>query len=168
MNEATYSVSADDFVAAQRLHFRRSWSWKRVAVPVGSLGALLALFYVADGGSFDLTLFVSTMLPIIVMIGIIFLVAWISIPISARRTWSQRRTWNDIHISWNTDGISFKSDRGDGQYGWRDFYRWSADRTSLLLYLDGRMFFVLPIRAVTVDGAESIKQSLTLAGIKKQ
>ena len=168
MNEATYSISASDFVAAQQLHFRRSWSLKRIAILVGGLGAMLGLFYIADGGPFDLILFVSTMLPIIALIAITFLAIWISIPISARRTWRQRKTWNAIRLFWNEDTVSFKSDRGDGKYAWSDFYRWSADGTSLLLYLDSRMFLVLPVRALTASDAESIKQSLTKAGIKKR
>ena len=167
-NEASISISEDDFAAAQRLHFRSGLSIRGIGSALVWAGLLSSLLLLRISDTIDLSSFVRAMFGCVALgAGLLFLV-WLTIPMGARRTWSQRKIGRDIKLHWDENGLRLATDRGDGNFGWNDFYRWSADAKMLLIYIDRRLFYLLPIRALPPGATEAIIGYLKTAGVPKR
>jgi hypothetical protein len=163
-NNTSYSISRNDFVAAQRLHYRRFIGRRNLLRIVLFGGIMLAGLSIFVRGQIDAPGLASACL--IVATGLV--VSWLAIPFNSRRTWNQRKTWDEVHARWDSGGITMKSGHGDGNFGWSDFYRWTADRKILLLYLDARLFYVLPLRAFPPGTPNDIVVALRSAGVQQR
>jgi hypothetical protein len=157
MNEATYTVSSDDLAAANRLHFLRSFSFRRSVFAIFFSVIAVALLVFGFSEILRPEDFFHVLAAIWGFVGAICLAGWVAIPWQARRSWNQaQKLFTEVNASWDAEKIHFKSERGDVHVRWGSYYRWAADDRSLLLYQDARTFFFVPLRGLPSDARETI------------
>lgn len=167
-NECSFILSEDDFIAAQRLHFRRALT-VRSSVKWFALVSILvaALIFVIDG-AIDPVGFLFALLVMFAAFVALLLLLWLSIPIFARRTLKQRKIGGPVALSWDASGFRMKSEYGEANFAWSDLYRWAADRAAILLFIDERIYYALPRRAFDRSAAENLIAALKSAGIQQR
>ena len=167
MNEATFTVGADDLIAANRFHFKNLFSAERWTFALlGSASAIALLLYGLDLG-FDVRDFLYMLAAVWALVVGICVLGWFLIPRQARRTWSQaEKLWIETAVRWDSDKLHFTNARGVSSVRWADYYRWAADDRSILLYQDERTFFTLPLRQFPADARETITGYLEAAGVE--
>jgi hypothetical protein len=169
MNEGIYAITPADLTAANRLHFRKSVSPRKwlftFLLSAASLALLLPLY--SDG--FDGQIYAFSLGGVWLFITTICLVGWIMIPRQALRTWNQSRLLQtEQHLQWDPEKLRFRSERGEVHVSWKDYHRWAADHTSLLLYQDDRAFYLLPLRCLPAGAGDTIIKYLCAAGVKER
>ena len=91
---------------------------------------------------------------------------WWTIPMNARRKYHQRKMWDEVHFNWDDRGVTLTSNHGSGNFAWDEFFTWATDKRTVLLYLDPRLFYVLPLRAFPFGASNDIVAALASAGVK--
>ena len=165
MEAGSYTLSADDLVAANQLHWRRVNGNKRaLLLPLlvgGFAGSLLFLL-----GESGFALAIS-----LVIGGYYFLalISWILFSVSARRSWKQARSmWIEQQVEYTPEHIQFTSERGSVRFAWSDFYRWTADEDYILLYQTAGTFYTLPLRGFAADADERMLKLIREAGVRQR
>jgi len=167
-----FEISADDYVAANRLHARLiyfSWRGLRALVIVWLLYTLVA---VAIGGQWTL----AGILPILAgtAIGtpiIALAILGINALLLARRTRrlfdQQRSLHGKMMAKWNEAGLQLTSPNGSGIHEWSDFIKWAESKTILLFYQNDMLFNLVPQRALDAEQLEDIKTALRAQGVRQ-
>jgi hypothetical protein len=169
MNEATFTVSPEDCVAANRLHFLKSISIKRWLEVFILSAAALALFNFGFDWIFDLEGYLIVLGSIWAFLVTVCVAGWFMIPRQARRNWRQaQKMWIERRVSWDADKIHFESEKGQVHVNWSDYYRWAADDRSLLLYQDDRTFHLVPLRNLPSGACDAITEYLKAAGVQER
>ena len=144
MAELTYQLTEAQFLDAQRLHASLKPWWARLLLYFVSLAGLallgLGLYYgnhwLALGG------LVYALLPISSF-------RLITRPM-ARRSYRRSPSLREPNTVALRDGqLQLHSARGGGSLPWEHIIHWAEDERSLLLYLQPRLFLVLPKAADT-------------------
>jgi hypothetical protein len=166
MNEATFTVSPDDMIAANRLHFLKSFSIKRWLEVFILSAVALALFNFGFDWMFDPEGYLIVLGTIWAFLATVCIVGWFMIPRQARKNWKQaQKMWIERSVSWDADKIHFESEKGQVHLNWSDYYRWAADDRSLLLYQDDQTFNLVPMRNLPPGARETITEYLQAAGV---
>jgi len=72
------------------------------------------------------------------------------IPFRAKKQYRELRSLRmENSITLSSDGLSFKSEIGEGQMPWDDIHMWKYGNGIYLLYVASHMFHIVPIRAVS-------------------
>lgn len=99
----------------------------------------------------------------------LFIVSLMSIPGYTRRRFAEgTRLWSELHVTWNATGISFQSSRGSTITLWTDFYRWMADRRSLLLYHNKGAFVTIPLRKLSDVSTAQLMIHVAESGLQER
>jgi len=169
MTEVTYTVAADDLVAANRLHFLKSISLRRWLITFLASAVAVGMIVWGFIGSLETELYLLTLGGMWALIVTICIVGWLMIPRQARRTWQQgQKMFVEQRVTWDAEKIWFKSARGEIGVSWGDYYRWTADDRNLLLYQDIRMFYLVPLRTFPSGASEEIIDHLKVAGVRER
>jgi len=143
-------LTADDVVAAYRLHHRLSRRWLVVVVFVG----ILILFQFYSGVRIMLQSGAVYWPALIMGFAILFLFVnrWILLPRRARRIFQEQKSLQgEFEVTISNDVFASVSDYGATRQPWDDFVRWKEDPDVILLYQSRALFQILPKRVVTAE-----------------
>ena len=140
----TYLISEADYIAAQRVHMRNPRGWTKVIWP---LVAILGLFFLIVGihqKSWALSI-----------LGIFYgSVKWwttklINEPLARLnyRKYPAIHAEQTLRLKEDGSGVLLSSSLGETNLVWPLVTRWLEDENYLLMYLQPRLFFVVPKRA---------------------
>ena len=165
MEAGSYTLSADDLVAANQLHWRRVNGDKRaLLLPLlvgGCSGSLLLLL-----GQRGFALAVSLVTGGYYLLA---LTSWILFSVNARRSWKQARSmWIEQQVEYTPEYIQFTSERGSVRFAWSDFYRWAADEDYILLYQTAGTFYTVPLRGFVANAGEGMLKLIREAGVRQR
>ncbi len=140
--QITYQVTEDDYINAQRLHRQRSSRWAHfgrwIMVLIGLAFAGLSLFTKLWWG---------------VVVGLVYATMpwWMHRLISEPLARRQYRKYPAIHqpqtLGVNDNGVVCSSIAGESRLTWNLITRWTQDDNYLLLYVQPRLYFIIPKRA---------------------
>ena len=167
---ADYEVTARDMAAAQRLHFSKSVLTWRSALALLVLATFLgSIFGPLEEGLFGRWSLILGLFFAVSLFGLIWLILWLLLPFQARQIWNQTAKMRQhVTVTWDDMQVHFESTSGHSTYQWSQFYRWAKSRTVILLYVNGQLFFVLPLRAFHDGSESSITRNLRSAGVKER
>lgn len=134
-----------DYVAAQRLHRRRTLWW-----PVARFIVAAMLVWVAIDSyrAHDtLALYLSLGALIGGVVGALAThYAWV--PWQARHVFRQQKSMSrPFELSWDNNGLDAKDGNGEYRHQWEDFVRWREGERLFVLSLSDAMFLMVPKRA---------------------
>ena len=151
------TITATDYLAAQRLHLRR-----RLII----LCAIEALLFVLATVLLILTNDPITIFVFSGFLGLfaIVLLNWfIVLPRKSRRHTRQMKL-DQLHIQlhWDDEALSSASEQGQARKAWRDYVKSRADQHIVLLYHADNLFTMIPAR--WFDSEAQRAEFLRLAG----
>ena len=159
MTSIRFHITEDDYVAAQRLHMRtamrRSAKWVVV---------FCILLYAAFGAWHRIWWAVAIALS---ALALPWLIDTVLLGFTARRSY---RRYPAMHgeqtLTVTNDGVQATSTMGNTDLRWPMVIRWAEDAEFMLLYLQPRMYFIVPLRADTdgTVGAQLREQLLRHVG----
>jgi hypothetical protein len=168
MNQITFTLCAEDLIAAQRLH---QWSGIKGFAKYG--GAAIALLVVLLEFISDEDIRTGIIAGLCVMLALFVLVPLIArywrIPRMARRALSQDPALRaPATFSWDGQQASAESTASHWNQPLADFAGYQADARILLLYRQTNLFHLLPTRAFA-DAAQrqSLIDALVSSGVAK-
>lgn len=163
-NSVTVTLTEDDFVAAQSLHFWQYWSSRETLVKFGVLGliciAILWVVFASDGSdSQEIQKVMMIGAPSILLFVFFFpvLMNLLFTGSSARKTFRQQKSLHSpIHFSWSDAGLHARTCTVDGTTPWDHYVKWRENASTILLYHSDRLFQLIPKRALSPEQVASI------------
>ena len=154
------TLSTDDYVAANQLHFRdslrRPSGLACFALPVLAYLILMTMAYFQRW---------ETALVVAVNAGAAFFVAFIVAnyfvftPVTTRRNYGKQKTLHRPYtFAWSETGLRISSDSGEGHLAWSDFLKWREDARIFVFYQGPRLFNMLPKRVLTPEQIADLHQ----------
>ena len=163
MQEISYRISEDDYIAAQRLFRRKVGKLYFLATAVIVLIGLVAMvfgwrehqWWLLCGG----LIYASMPWWWFELIG----------QRSLRRNYRQYPAMHEIQtVQLRDDAVLMRSYLGETRLTWAMMTQWCEDANFVLLYLQPRMFFIIPKRA-DADGQliEQLRQQLRIQAVRE-
>jgi hypothetical protein len=171
MEEGSYTLTLDDLIAANRLHWKQTVvrDWKRALVTgLAGISLLCLSLWLARpcAGIADYVIVATLVIGAVTMLGAL---SWLIIVPVSRRGWKQsRKMWVPQQVHCDPQGIQFKSERGEVRIRWGDFYQWAADERTLLLYTTARSFFAIPLAGFRSGARETLAGMIQTAGVRQR
>jgi hypothetical protein len=157
----TGTISADDYLAAQRLHRARIAKWSYMA---GAAGLLFGLVVWLLSGSFTGILFIA--MGVGALLGEFILDRWL-LPRRAYKLHQQHRDFaHPFTYSWTSDAIEARGISGQSHRPWTTYHKVRENEQLVLLYHSDNLFEMFPKR--WFSDASALKQLLDLARSGKQ
>ena len=163
MYEVSYQISEDDYIAAQRLFRRKSSKLqglgKLVVMLIGLLAAIVGItehkWWLILGG------LVYAAMPW----------WWFGLigQHSVRRTYRQYPAMHEMQtLQLLDDAVLMHSSLGETRLTWAMMPQWCENANFVLLYLQPRLFFIIPKRA-DAEGqlVEQLRQQLRAQGVRE-
>lgn len=143
MIKGTYT--ADDLIAAQRLHLRPRPVLRVVGIVLLALACVAAVAMFVGPVAADTPSVVKwALLASIAYFPILFAVL---IPYRARRSFRQRKDLQrETSFAASEDGIHLQGENMQGTKPWSDYLKWKEGKRTFLVYLSDNMFHVVPKR----------------------
>jgi len=160
------TLTADDYVAANRLHFLQHLRtrWRAIVAFTIWFAAYLIWMWVAYNDGWNATAMIATSacfvaFPLILMVAKYFLF----IPISTRRTFQKQKTLHQPCIySWSEAGLTLANESGEWRVAWSDYLKWREDGRIFMFYQAPRLFNMVPKRALTPEQVTDLRQCAEL------
>jgi hypothetical protein len=160
------TVTVEDYVAANRLHFLNSLRTGRaIATLVGWVLAYvvwMAIAFLDQWRAINvIVLNACSAAVVLFMIANYFLL----IPNATRRTYQTHKTLQrPCTCSWSESGFTMISDSGEWRVAWSDYLKWAENAQIFILYQAPRLFNMLPKRALTPEQIADIRQCASRIG----
>lgn len=169
MESGSFRTTADDLIAANRLHWLQTFRLKRAILLLMAILAVSSLWLSWSHGWWGVVAALMLGPILAILYGALWLGSWLLVGLLARRRWRQSEPmWVDQQVTWTAEEIEFRSVRGEARFPWHDFYRWAADEKSILLYQSENAFYTLPLRGFTSEAAREIASLLTVANVPQR
>lgn len=160
-----FSLTADDFLSAQKLHIRRHF----LKLPMLFVYAV-CLIFLAVGLFFPPA---SSGLRILVlgfplaMGGFILFNHFVMLPYRTRKIFSQQKTLHEpVDAQWDEEGYAAASGNVSGLIKWTQYHRLDFNELIILLYQSDTLFQMLPRRALTQNQFDDFIALAKTAGLK--
>lgn len=169
MQQVTFELTAQDLVAARKLHYRTYIKSKRAmrgyilgtAIILCLTLATIPIWGLATG----LTITAMGLLYWCALLGAILLVGYWRVPSQSRRLFAQHKALVDrTTADWDSNGIAFTSAKGSTRLAWGDFTGLMEDDHSLLLLQNELLFNLIPKRVLSIEQIADIRTSAGNAG----
>jgi len=134
-NEANYTVTEDDTVAALRLHWKPSSR-------IRSFQLFIAVFVVilAFVGPTNMIKILS-----LICIAVYILTRRILGPYIQRRTYRGYKLLQEpVSLYYDVNGVKFSSESYNKSLDWNQVVRWKDDERLILIYVSPRQYYVIP------------------------
>jgi hypothetical protein len=165
----SYTLTAEDYCNALRLHMRRAWASK-ASSNIFAAGVLIAIASAPLFG-FNLILTVIGVAGIGSLVGVAawaFIISYVYIPRKARKVFNEQKAMQyPAKMSWDNRAFTVTSSLGSSIIPWSDYYGWSADRSIILLRLSSVLFHMVPCRALSQEQARDLFYRLELSGLRR-
>src|SRR5713226_8076234 len=147
MNQVvSLTLTADDYVAANRLHIRSCYRSRRALAgfALAALGYLifLAIAYLDRWGTAELVALNAG--------AAAFVALWMAsyflyVPIATRRTFRNHKTLHHPYTySWSETGFTVANVSGEWRVAWSDYLKWREDAQVFIFYQAPRLFNMVP------------------------
>lgn len=164
---ATFTITAEDYADALRLHMRRYWMSRpgpklfvAAIVAAGLLAGPLSGF---DPGLTGAGIGAAIGAVIVPLLSYFFL-----IPGRARKIHAQQKVLrHPVEVSWNDEAYSAASDASASVVRWGDYHGWSADEKMILLLPSSVLFQMLPRRALSEAQAADLIAHIERSGLRR-
>jgi hypothetical protein len=157
MIAAEFQLTSDDYVEAQNSHARFFGKWLGLGALV--LGAALAITVLIAGMDPTKT---QQMIPVWVTFGAMLLVV-----ILVRFGTFYRMQFNrlkglhaPIHFEAGDAGVVYRTSKGESTTKWEGFENWAESKGSFRLYVQPRLFFVVPKRVLDGEQVAALRELL--------
>ena len=157
-----FQLSLDDYLAAQRLHAKRSF-WSRLVrvltryiyPAIGLVFLALSSLFIFDKASMESS---STML----ICGIILVFYPIYLHFWLRRCYKRTRSGNDgCQLIFDEGRISVEGQYSKGEMEWKAIHYFREDKSVFLLYLAPAKFIAIPKRVCTEEKITELRSLLS-------
>lgn len=167
-----FSLTADDYVAAVRLHLTRAFYRNRlikVALIMGLFYAGLIFFILGQWTWLyaAIALGAGAVAAAIIALGI----AATNHIVTARRSrriFAQQKSLHDaFEFSWDETGCDLSTASARSRHPWADFRQWAEGPDGIILYQSDALFNMLPKRAFSEDALADIRECLRRAEVRQ-
>ena len=154
---AEFELAADDYADAQRAHLRRMLGWKiafaYVFAIIFMLGIIISIF---DSRYFE------QMKPLWFLGALVtLLVALTETGFLYRRQFRKLKALQlPVTMQVDHDSVLLSSDRGKGRTKWSSYEKWQESRRVFLLYIQPRLFHIVPKHGLGPEKTEAFRQLL--------
>lgn len=157
------TLTEQDYVASQRLHFRaqlRSPALQRRIVLLLMIFVPLAGAVLHEIGLWDEAPLLMVALAILgpaIGIGASILMQLLLEPGRARRVFRQQKSLHGpITFSWSEAGLHTRSESGQSEFPWDHYWGWQQDAAIMLLYHSERIYQFIPKRVLSPEQAADL------------
>jgi hypothetical protein len=160
--QISYELTEQDFRDGFRAYFnsRGVFRWARRLVFVAILLIALLLALGAATGNFN-RLFLQTLAPAVIVLGIWIAVLWLSPWLGARRQFrNQPAAQGTKTLTVSDSGLEWQGTTGKSEAYWITFVRWTESESLLLLFPSPAFFYMLPKRAFAPGQLSEFRQML--------
>lgn len=149
MRTVSFTLTAQDLVAAQRLQLRTNL--RKTLISASVIGLVVLVFFTNDKDRTLLDLARSiAMFGVIAAILVWLLGFWQAR--ESRKLHAQTAAFrHPFTLSWSDQGLRFDSESGVCTLGWTDFTKVVHDKATILLYQNDRMAQIIPKRVLSAD-----------------
>lgn len=160
-----FTLTSDDYVAAQQLYLRGRYSHPLMRVLLAILGILfLTGLFLPTGDAFFNALMVGAGAGGLAMVPFSY---YVFMPRRARKLYDQQKTLHQpIEAVWSETGYDARSGETRGNVVWSDYHKWAADDKIVLLYQADNLFQMVPRAALTDAQFEDMHALARAAGLK--
>jgi hypothetical protein len=154
------TLTADDYVAANRLHLRNWYRSGRVlaAFALAALAylILLAVAYLDRWGTAELVALNAGAAAFIVFC---MAIHFLFVPITTRRAFRNHKTLHrPCTYAWSETGLTVANVSGEWLTAWSDYLKWREDAQVFIFYQAPRLFNMLPKRVLTPQQMADLRQ----------
>ena len=154
------TLTAEDYVAANRLHFLKCLRSRSAFVAFAMLVAAyliwMAIARIDQWGTTGVVALNACFAAVVVLTMANY---FLLIPITTRRTYRNHKALHHPYtFSWSETGLTVTSTSGEWQVAWSDYLKWHEDAQVFVLYQAPRLFNMLPKRALTPEQIVDIRQ----------
>lgn len=175
MAELTYTLTEKQFCDAQRLHFSFKPRWLQwiftlcgiLGLPILGAGLYAHNYILASAGFAYSALLLLHIKPVarLALYGSQYLMR----PYLLRSFRNSPSLHQQSHVELRDGQLHLQSENGQGTLPWKHIIHWAEDKDSLLLYLQPRLFIIVP---KNVDPQSSfitpLREQLTLVGAPRR
>ncbi|WP_447727904.1 YcxB family protein [Sphingomonas koreensis] len=167
-----FNLTADDYVAAMRLHMTRAFYRNKLiklAVIMGLLYAALVFFILGQWTWLYVGIAVAagTIAATVIMLGIAA-ANHLLLPRRSRRIYTQQKSLHDeFEFSWDEAGFDLSTQSARSRHPWADFRHWAEGPDGIIVYQSDALFNMLPKRAFSEDTLADIRERLRQAEVRQ-
>jgi heme/copper-type cytochrome/quinol oxidase subunit 4 len=169
VNSIAFTLTAEDLIAAQRLHQRGGF--KRYFGLVLGIALAIASLLFASEGILDREIMAITLFSLFaVFIGLPLYVYFLGIPRMAKRAFSQDPLMGTSNrFSWDANTAKVETDSAGWQNSIADFACWQANDAVILLYRQTHLYHPVPVRSFPDDESrQSLIDALIANGVSSK
>lgn len=156
------TFTADDYVAANRLHFLQQLRnrWRAIPALTVWFAAYLIWMWVAYVDRWNAIGIIASSACFVVFPAIMFTASYfLFIPIFTERTYRKQKTLHRPYIcSWSETGLTLANENGEWRNAWSDYLKRREDARIFIFYLAPRLFNMVPKRALTPEQTADLRQ----------
>ncbi|MCW4462277.1 YcxB family protein [Sphingomonas sp. BT-65] len=167
-----FSLTADDYVTATRLHMTREFYRSKLI----KLTALMGLFYAAlvflTLGQWTwqyaaIAAGLGAVAAAIIVLGIA-VTNHIMIARRSRRIYAQQKSLHDeFEFFWDETAFNLATQSARSRHNWADFRQWAEGPDAIILYQSDALFNMLPKRAFPEEALADIRERLSQAKVRQ-
>ena len=167
-----FSLTADDYVAATRLHMTRAFYRNKLIKLTLVMGLLYAVLAFVVMGEWTwpyaaVAAGLGSVAAVIVGLGIA-VSNHILIARRSRRIFAQQKSLHDeFEFSWDETGFDLSTQSARSRHDWADFRQWAEGADGIILYQSDALFNMLPKRAFSEDALTDIRERLGQAAVRQ-
>jgi len=158
MIAAEFQLTSDDYAQAHATHL------------ANVLGKRLILATFVLGSALLVTLFITLTDPAarpeilpawIFLVGMLLLAVLLRSKALYRMQFKKVKALHEpIHFEVGNNGVVFRNRRGVTTVNWEGLEKWRESKSSFLLYVQPRLFFVVPKRVLDIDQVAALRELL--------
>ncbi|MEO9297199.1 YcxB family protein [Devosia alba] len=163
----SFTITAQDYANASKLHTRRYWARNPVPKLFG-VGTVAAILLAMALSGINPSLTIGATGGLIALVCLSLFTYFVRIPRQARRIYGQQKTMqHPVTASWDSATFSASTKAVSGTTAWNDYYGWAADETIILFFQSPALFQMLPRHALTAEEADDLLTHLAQSGLRR-
>ena len=166
MRSVTFTLGQADLQAAilQSIWTRRLSLNALAKFTIGPLLLAFVVFYTIDAGNQDHAV-LWALLAFVAFAATTVLSEVLAAAVQSRMAAKNPLYTHEQTFSWDAEGFSVRSSRGETRLGWRDLAGFAADKRVLLLHFQTGQFQPLPRRVFTDADWTDLRETVAAAGV---
>jgi YcxB-like protein len=152
------TLTADDYVAANRLHFLRCLRTRSALAAFAMVvAAYLIWMWIAYIDRWDAIGVIALNACFAAFVLLMIANYFLFVPVSTRRTYQKQKTLHRPYTySWSETGLTFAN--GEWRVAWSDYLKWREDALIFIFYQAPRLFNMVPKRVLTSEQTADLRQ----------
>lgn len=154
------TLTADDYVAANRLHFVHCLRTRSAFAAYAMLAAAYLIWmWIAYIDRWDTIGVIALNACLAALVLLMIANYFLFIPISTRRTYRKQKTLHRPYTySWSETALMVANENGEWRVAWSDYLKWREDARIFIFYQAPRLFNMVPRRVLTPEQTADLRQ----------